>query len=254
MSLLQLMGRSGLHLGDDQLHAQVGEDEVSARLQEMEEHMCEVKAQVADCMLQAVILPSFVNCQVKKEQTKLRDEAEGAQLGDVYFCPVIFSRTCNFSASLVRLCRLGLANQTALLQKTGKVRPGSFVTRNLGDLYLIAKSGRDQQLGGEIWLPTWNLRKAMGKNYLQRGYLVWEKDEGDRHRPQDQGDRPQDQGDRLQDQGARPKDASLEGQIKKKERRNAEKEENNEEVKKRENDVIVTRIGRKVKKPERLNL
>ena len=220
---------------------------MSARLQEMEEHMCEVKALVADCMLQTVILPSFVNCQVKKEQTKLRDEAEGAQLGDVYFCPVIFSRTCNFSASLVRLCRLGLANQTALLQKTGKVRPGSFVTRNLGDLYLIAKSGRDQQLGGEIWLPTWNLRKAMGKNYLQRGYLVWEKDESDRHRPQDQGDRPQDQ-------GARPKDASLEGQIKKKERRNAEKEENNEEVKKGENDVIVTRIGRKVKRPERLNL
>ena len=141
------------------------------------------------------------------------------------------------------------------------MRPGAFVTRNLGDLHLIAKSGRDQQLGGEIWLPTWNLGKAMSKNYLQRGYIVWEKDEDDRHRPQDQDDRPQDQGDRLQDQGdhlqdqgARPKDASLEGQIKKKERRNAEKEENSKEVEKGENDVIVTRFGRKVKRPERLNL
>ena len=32
------------------------------------------------------------------------------------------------------------------------------------------------------------------------------------------------------------------------------KEENNKEVEKGENDVIVTRFGRKVKRPERLNL
>ena len=69
MGLLNLMGRTGWHIGEDQLDVKINsKDEVSAKLEKMEEHMASVKRQVAEILLQVMIQPSFMNQQTRKER------------------------------------------------------------------------------------------------------------------------------------------------------------------------------------------
>ena len=178
MSLLSAMGQCGQHFGDDQLQYDTeGDDEVSERLKEAEEDMMKIKEEVSDVLLQVMIEPSYLNQQTRKEEMKRRDSAESAQLNTVYFCPRLFQKTCNFTGSLLRLCRIGLSRQHGLFQKTGPIKKSSFVTRALHDLYLIALPDTDQVLGGDIWLPTWNLKKAKESYNLQRGFIRWEEED-----------------------------------------------------------------------------
>ena len=258
MGLLNLMGRTGWHIGEDQLDVKINsKDEVSARLEKMEEHMASVKRQVAEILLQVMIQPSFINQQTRKECIKVRDEAEDAQTNSVYFCPRLFTRCCNFTGSLLRLCRLGLSKQTGLFQRSGKLKAGSYVTRNLGDLYLIAEANRDQTLGQEVWLPTWNLGKALEKGSMQRGYLVWEENEEQKDLSCNEFEETEKKGD--QESEDEEEEAGKERDKKKKEKRaervrerkKEEEKTEGEDEKEEEKTTRRTRIGRTIKTPKR---
>ena len=266
-SLLQLMGQSGLHLGDDKLDVRLGDDEVTERLELMEDRMFELKSSVAEAMMSCVLYPSFLNIQTPEEVNKNRDSVEEAKLDNVYFCEEIFKKTCNFSASLLRLCRFGSSGQTALFQKPGPIRPGSYVTRNIADLYLIAKSDENRTIGSEPWLPSWNLKRAFETHQDQRGYLSWEKEE-----KRSQNEVP---GEELGGSSRDPlveleadlpkrknsKEKSVEGKRrekrkgkKKEKKERVEEEIGGEEEEKKEEDgatIVMTRRGRIVKRPVR---
>ena len=266
-SLLQLMGQSGLHLGDDKVDVKLGDDEVTERLELMEKRMFELKSSVAEAMMSCVLHPSFLNIQTSEEVNKNRDSVEKAKLDNVYFCEEIFKKTANFSASLLRLCRFGSSGQTALFQKPGPIRPGSYVTRNIADLYLIAKSNENRTIGSDPWLPSWNLKRAFETHQDQRGFLSWEKEEKRKQNEVPGENSRGSRGDPFVEleadlpAGEPPKKRSVKGKKKEKRRgkkkekkkRNEEESEGEEEEKKEEDGatIVMTRRGRIVKKPVR---
>ena len=258
MGILNLMGRTGVHWGDDNLDVKLdGADKVSERLSKMEENMLQMKKQVAEILLHLMIEPAFLNNQVRKENIKIRDVAEDQELNSVYFCPRIFARCCNFTGSLLRLCRIGLSRQTGLFQKSGRLKAGSFVTRNLGDLYLIAEAGKDQSIGNQDWLPTWNLKKALELGSIQRGYVRWEKANEAEQLVHCEMDKEAGElvPKKMQAGGGEEKEENrLEEDKKEEEDEKRVEEEKEEEDKKEENKTIkqrFTRGGRQVKAPER---
>jgi hypothetical protein len=168
---------------------------------------------------------------------------------------------------LLRLCRFGSSGQTALFQKPGPIRPGSYVTRNIADLYLIAKSDENRTIGSEPWLPSWNLKRAFETHQDQRGYLSWEKEE-----KRSQNEVP---GEELGGSSRDPlveleadlpkrknsEEKSVEGKRrekrkgkKKEKKERVEEEIGGEEEEKKEEDgatIVMTRRGRIVKRPVR---
>ena len=266
-SLLQLMGQSGLHLGDDKVDVKLGDDEVTERLELMEKRMFELKSSVAEAMMSCVLHPSFLNIQTSEEANKNRDSVEKAKLDNVYFCEEIFKKTANFSASLLRLCRFGSSGQAALFQKPGPIKPGSYVTRNIADLYLIAKSNENRTIGSDPWLPSWNLKRAFETHQDQRGFLSWEKEEkgeqdevpgensrGSRGDPfvELEADLPAEEPPKKTSGKGKKKDKRR-GKKKEKKKKDEEESEGEEEEKEEEDGatIVMTRRGRIVKKPVR---
>ena len=137
------------------------------------------------------------------------------------------------------------------------MKAGSYVTRNLGDLYLIAEANRDQTLGQEVWLPTWNLGKALEKGSMQRGYLVWEENEEQKDLSCNEFEETEKKGD--QESEDEEEEAGKERDKKKKEKRaervrerkKEEKKTEGEDEKEEEKTTRRTRIGRTIKTPKR---
>ena len=174
-SILSALEQAGLHLGDDQLYVHPGGDaEVTAQLDAMTNHLLELRQQIGELLLSLLIQPSFLNTQVRREQLKFRDIDQDIQRDDVCFDPALFRKTNNVTASLVRLHKWSTSRQSALFQKVGPLKPSSYITRPIDQLFLVAKSDRDTSFGTEEWKPVWNLSDLYKAQPQVKPYLVWD--------------------------------------------------------------------------------
>ena len=173
-SILSCLEQSGLHLGDDQLYIhQKGTEEVTAQLEAMGDRLQELRESLTEILLVLMVLPAFLDVQVRRENIKTRDSEDDVHLNCVFFDPHLFKKNNNVTGSLLRLHQWGKSRQIGLFQKAGKLKHHSYVTRPLDQLYLVAKNDLDQVFGQKEWVPSWNLRKAAEAMESQPAYFTW---------------------------------------------------------------------------------
>ena len=136
-------------------------------------HLLELREQVGDLLLSLLVEQSFLDLQVRRENIKFRDTDKEIQLNDVCFDPVLYKKTTNVTASLLRLHRWSSSRQSALFQKIGPLKASSFVTRPIDQLFLVAKNGKNVSYGSEAWRPSWNLSDLYKADTVVKPYLVW---------------------------------------------------------------------------------
>ena len=172
-SLLSLMGRSA-HPEDTKTldFAKEGDEAVTKKIENMEEKLAQTKLQLAQVILACFIEPAYNRELVRRETTKKHEEDIEVEIGDILFCKRLYSKTLNFTQSLVRVKDIGVSHQAVLLQKVGRHRKQNFVTRSLDNLYFIAKNNQ-RLIGAKPWLPNFNLCEELKNLEVKRGYVTF---------------------------------------------------------------------------------
>ena len=248
-SILNALEQAGLHLGDDNIYVHPeGDEEVTAQLEAMNLHLLELREQVGDLLLSLLVEQSFLDVQVRRENIKFRDTDNEIQLNDVCFDPVIYKKTTNVTASLLRLHRWSSSRQSALFQKIGPLKASSFVTRPIDQLFLVAKSGKNVSFGSEAWRPSWNLSDLYKADTVVKPYLVWgmkeDESEKDTDRQNDLAGAKKDTGPPEDPPRVQKAQKSTQGQ----KTPPGESQGDNKSLPEKQ---VITRRGRVVKKPAR---
>ena len=168
------MGRSA-HPEDTRTldFAKEGDEAVTKKIEDMEEKLSQTKLQLSQVILACFIEPAYNRELIRRETTKRHEENVEVEIGDVLFCKRLYAKTLNFTQSLVRVKDIGVSHQAVLLQKVGRRRKQSFVTRSLDNLYFIAKNNQ-RLIGAKTWLPTFNLCEELKNLEVKRGYVTFE--------------------------------------------------------------------------------
>ena len=176
VSILSAMEKAGSFMGEDQIYVhKTGKDKVSAQLDLMAQHMQELRETISDLLLVLMVKPSFLDIQVRREQIKIRDNENDVDIHDVFFDPHLYKKTNNVTGSLIRLHQWGKSRQIGVFQKVGRLKPSSFLTRPIDQLYLVAKHNTTKIFGSKEWIPTWGFMQhtESDRNCLAP-YLTWE--------------------------------------------------------------------------------
>lgn len=172
--LLNLMGKCQ---NDDiaDFRPQAQSDTVIDQLQNFEENMIRIKTEVAYVLLDTLIWPSFFEKLTNDEKVKRRAKSKQVNLSDVFFCPLLFSKTFHTTKSLLRLVHMNDAGTGGVFTKTGKPRKDKLVSRDFSYLYFICEGSRNTIIG-DRWRPTFNISEAFQKILPDEGMIFVEPD------------------------------------------------------------------------------
>ena len=132
-----------------------------------------LKFELSQVILSCFIEPAYNRELIRRETTKRHEEDVEVEIGDILFCKRLYAKTLSFTQSLVRVKDIGVSHQAVLLQKVGRRRKQSFVTRSLDNLFFIAKNNQ-RLIGAKTWLPTFNLCEELKNLEVKRGYVTFE--------------------------------------------------------------------------------
>ena len=256
-SILRLLGEVGGGDGQHGLtfHTQ-GARHVTYELERRAEEIKEMRGEVADLLLSHLVKKYFLEIP-SREQSLRSQGTDNIAVNDVFLCPRLFKETSNVTASLIQLHQRGASHNHGIFKRTsthaGKRHP--YVGRGFQDLFFVARGSGNNIVGAPNWqaedLPSFQLSQVAPEETTQlREYDTFEAEE------EKSGEEVQVASVKRNPHPSPPHHKTLSkkgarGKEKGKEEEECEKEG---ELGEQPAPPTITRSGRVVRRPERLQL
>ena len=230
-TLLCLLGEAGGGIGESGLaYHTKGSRMVTRELLRKTSEMNELRFAIAEAFLTHFIKKSFLEVIDRKQLTRRR-LSESVKTGAIFFCERLFKSCNSVTGSLLKLIKRGASGNHGLFKRvsTHQGERQVYVGRGLNNLYYICDGDEEVTLKTEHTLPTYSLQSD--RPSLEdglKGYVTFAPEE-------------EEEEEEKEEKKGEEKDNHSKDRQENKEVDNATKE-------------VITRAGRRIKKPDRLGV